>query len=175
MPAASSPLDTEFIKAARSELAECHQKLRHCAMQLTDEQLWSRSDDSLNSIANLLLHLCGNLNERLVCVIHGQPAQRDRDAEFAARSTIAGSMLLEQLALTIARADEALEQLTPARLVETCRFRMLRGEVERPVVQVIVQTLVHLGGHTQEIVTLTRQLLGDRYRFLQSPPAASSR
>jgi hypothetical protein len=46
---------------------------------------------------------------------------------------------------------------------------MLQGPVERDATLVIVQTLVHLGGHTQEIVTLTRQQLGERYRFLQPP------
>ena len=59
-----------------------------------------------------------------------------------------------------------LASLPNERLLETRRFHMLRGDVERPVVRVILQTLVHLGGHTQEIVALTRLQLRERYRFM---------
>jgi hypothetical protein len=48
---------------------------------------------------------------------------------------------------------------------------MLRGEVEASVLAVILQTLVHVGGHTQEIVALTRQLLREEYRFMEPPRA----
>ncbi len=52
---------------------------------------------------------------------------------------------------------------------------MLRGDVEADVLTLILQTLVHLAGHSQEIVALTRRELGDAYRFLQAPPEPDRR
>jgi hypothetical protein len=50
---------------------------------------------------------------------------------------------------------------------------MLAGEVEKTLLAIILNTLVHVGGHTQEIVALTRVQLRERYRFQQ--PQASPR
>lgn len=157
----------EITSAARSELGECRRKIRHCVDQLTDEQLWHRAGEQFNSIANLLLHLNGNLGERIVSLLGNVPVERNRAAEFSERGPIAKADLLSRLEGTLDRCDEVLSRLTSAQLLETCRFHMLRGEVERPKMRVLWQTLVHLGGHTQEIVALTRLQLGDRYRFLQ--------
>lgn len=158
---------TAFLESARSELGLCRRRLVHCAEQLDDEQLWHRSGEGLNSIANLLLHVTGNLGERLLAVVGGQPYPRHRQAEFDARGPLEKTKILEPLAAVFDRADAVLAALPAGRLLEKCTFQMLQGEVERDAMLVIVQTLVHLGGHTQEIVTLTRQQLGDRYRFLQ--------
>lgn len=166
-PTSSDRLSVEAIAAARTELAECRRKIRHCVDQLTDEQLWHRAAESFNSIANLLLHLNGNLAERIVSLLGGLPVERDRAAEFAERGPIAKAELVARLEGTLDRCEDVLSRLSAAQLLETCRFRMLRGEVERSKMRVLWQTLVHLGGHTQEIVALTRLQLGERYRFMQ--------
>jgi hypothetical protein len=144
-----------FLAAARSELTLCRRRLEHCAGQLDDEQLWSRSGEGLNSIANLLMHVTGN--------------HRDRQAEFDARGPLEKERILRPLADVFDAADAVLASLPADQLLKSCTFQMLQGSVQRDAMLVIVQTLVHLGGHTQEIVTLTRQLLGERYRFLQPP------
>jgi hypothetical protein len=46
------------------------------------------------------------------------------------------------------------------------RYRGFSQEWEGTVLAVILRTLVHVGGHTQEIIHLTRLQLGPAYRFL---------
>jgi hypothetical protein len=167
--AGNDQIAAAFLAAARSELALCRRRLEHCAGQLDDEQLWSRSDEGLNSIANLLMHVTGNLGERLLSVVGGRPYHRDRQAEFDARGPLEKERILQPLADVFDAADAVLASLPADQLLKSCTFQMLQGSVQRDATLVIVQTLVHLGGHTQEIVTLTRQLLGERYRFLQPP------
>jgi uncharacterized damage-inducible protein DinB len=167
MRANDERLGEETVAAARAELDECRRKIRHCVEQLTDEQVWHRAGESFNSVANLLLHLNGNLSERIVSLLGGAPLVRDRAAEFAARGPIAKGELLATLEDTFERCDEVLSRLTPDQLLETCRFRMLRGEVKRSKMRVLWQTLVHLGGHTQEIVALSRLQMRELYRFMQ--------
>ena len=58
-------------------------KIKHCLGQLTDEQVWWRSHPSLNSIGNLILHLCGNVGQWIVAGLGGAADSRDRPAAKA--------------------------------------------------------------------------------------------
>lgn len=156
-----------FLDDARGQLQLCRRRLLHCVEQLNDEQLWSRAGDQFNSVANLMLHLTGNLGERIVSLIGDTPVDRHRDQEFAARGGLSKAELIERLDTALLAADRVLEQLPPDRLLEKRTYQMLRGPVEGTFVTLILQTLVHLGGHTQEIVHMTRLQLRDSYRFLQ--------
>ena len=51
---------------------------------------------------------------------------------------------------------------------------MLRGETEGAVQEIVLQTLLHLSGHTQEIITLTRLQLGEAYQF-KTPSAPDAK
>lgn len=53
-------LATAVGTEAASELASALARIKHCVGQLSDEQVWWRSHPSLNSVGNLILHLCGN-------------------------------------------------------------------------------------------------------------------
>ncbi len=139
----------------------------HCVDQLHDEQLWWRAGEQFNSIANLLLHLAGNVDQRINSLIGGAPDNRDRPREFAERGPIPKDDLLKRLDGTLQAADEVLAQLPPERLLEKRTYQRLQGPVDGTFVTLILHTLVHLGGHTQEIVALTRLQLRDGYRFMQ--------
>jgi len=169
MPVHDADVGAALLAESRKQLMACHARIRHCAEQLTDEQIWYRADEELNSIGNLLLHLDGNIRQRMLSLIGGEPDDRNRDQEFAEREPIAKARLLARFDETISRTDALLGGLSVDRLLETRRYRMLKGDVEGTLVTLILHTLVHLGGHAQEIVTLTRLQLRERYRFLQTP------
>lgn len=157
-----------LLDDVRGQWRQCHHKLRHCAEQLSDEQLWHREREELNSIANLLLHLTGNIRQRMLSVIGGQPDARDRAAEFAARGPLPKASILSALDETMRQTDKLLAGLKAEELLQVRRYPMLRGEVEQSVLAVILQTLSHLAGHTQEVIALTRRQLGADYRFLEA-------
>ncbi len=169
MNAADTNTAAAFLAEAGRQLEECHQKVRHCLGQLSEEQAWWRAEAGLNSIANRVLHLTGNVTQRIASLIGGDPDHRNRDLEFAERRVIPVGELLARFEVAIRRAEVVLSELPPERLHETRCYRMLRGEVEATLLVLILQTLTHLAGHTQEIITLTRLQLGSRYRFLQTP------
>jgi uncharacterized damage-inducible protein DinB len=166
MAAINIDLAQAITDEARHELRSCQRRIRHCVDQLTEEQVWCRTGEAFNSIANLLLHLTGNIEQRINSILGGRPDLRDRPAEFSARGPIAKAELLSRFDEVIERADGVLADLSATRLLEKHRFLKLRGEIEGTAVTLIVQTLVHLGGHTQEIVALTRLQLRDAYRFM---------
>ena len=115
MPPAAESLTAEDV--ARSVLAEanklldeCAAKISHCANQLSDEQIWWRPAPSLNSIGNLILHLCGNLQQWIVSGVGGVPDTRHRPAEFAERGPMPKSVLIEKLTPVVVAAQQTLAQ-----------------------------------------------------------------
>jgi len=60
-------------------------KIERCLAQLTEEQIWSRTNDASNSIGNLLLHLTGSSRYWAAEVIGARPS----DASASASSTSA--------------------------------------------------------------------------------------
>ena len=151
--------------AVREKLAAAHELIRHCAEQLTDAQIWWRPRESQNSIGNLLLHVTGNLHERIVSLIGGEPSRRNRPREFAEREVIARDELLERLVQVVAECDRVLGGLPPARLLEGRSYEGLNRQFDIDILSVILNTLVHVAGHAQEIVFMTRLTLGDVYKF----------
>src|SRR5438552_3239842 len=51
---------------AATQLEKALDRIKHCLAQLSDEQVWWRPQPSLNSIGNLILHLCGNVRQWVV-------------------------------------------------------------------------------------------------------------
>jgi uncharacterized damage-inducible protein DinB len=154
-----------YIEEARRRLAACHQKINHCLSQLDDGQVWWRPKESMNSIANLVLHLAGNLQQWIVSGVGGAQDARNRPLEFSERTPIPKQQLSQRLSATVSRADEVLAQVNDAKLLEP---RRIQG-FEETVLSAIFETLAHFNGHTQEIVYITRLQLGDGYRFAYVP------
>lgn len=71
----------------RQDLAQ----IVRCAGILTTEELWTRPNEHCNSVANLVLHLTGNITQWVIAGRHGEPIDRDRPTQFAARDPQATS------------------------------------------------------------------------------------
>jgi len=161
----------DFLVEARRQLEASRKLISHCVAQLSDQQVWHRERDDLNSIGNLLLHLAGNLTQRFGSGIAGEPDRRDRAAEFTERSIIPKVELMNCLDAAVGAADEILNSFDPAKLTERRPYTTGSGPAEISVMAAIVRTLVHLNGHAQEILYMTRTQLQGRYEF-QNPAGA---
>ena len=161
----SQSIGQAYLAEARRRLASCHAKIRHCLDQMNDAQVWWRPRPSMNSSANLVLHLCGNLHQWIVSGVGGAPDVRDRPEEFAERGPIPRAELLRRLETVVQEADAALAGVADTHLLEP---RRIQG-FDETVLSAVFDSLSHLAGHTQEIVHLTRLQLGDAYRFAWTP------
>jgi hypothetical protein len=150
---------------AGNELTSALGKIKYCLGQLTDEQVWWRSRPSLNSIGNLILHLCGNLHQWIVARLGGAADNRDRPAEFVERGPIPKEELLGSLEAVVGEARVVLARQTARQLLEA---RRIQG-FDVTGLAAIFDSVPHFRGHTQEIVHLTRLQLGDAYKFAWTP------
>jgi Protein of unknown function (DUF1572) len=151
--------------AAAHELGSALDRIRHCAAQLTDEQVWRRSRPGLHSIGNLILHLCGNLRQWVVAGVGGASDVRNRPAEFAAQKPIPKEELLRRLEAVV---EEAKRVLTGVEARQLAQPRRIQG-FDVTGVAAIFDSVPHFRGHTQEIVHMTRLQLGDAYKFAWTP------
>lgn len=150
---------------AAEELADALAKIKHCVGQLDDAAIWSRPGAGLNSIGNLLLHLEDNLTQWITCGLGGAEDRRNRPAEFAERGPIPADALLRRLDAAIAQASAALAGLSADELTKT---RRIQG-FDVTGLAAIFHSVPHFRGHAQEIVHITRTLLGKRYRIHWQP------
>jgi len=119
----------------------------------------------MNSIGNLILHLCGNVRQWIVAGIGGAKDVRNRPVEFAERGPLAKEELLRGLDRVVDEAKSVLESLTAQQLLAK---RRIQG-FETTALAAIFSSVPHFRGHTQEMINMTRTLLGDAYRFAWTP------
>ena len=150
---------------AANELGKALDRIEHCLGQLSDAQVWDRPQASLNSVGNLLLHLCGNLRQWVSAGLGGAPDVRDRPAEFAERGPIPKEELRRRLRDVVEEARQVLARQTARQWLEV---RRVQG-FDVTGLAALFDSVPHFRGHTQEIVSLTRLQLGDAYRFAWAP------
>src|SRR4026207_81197 len=98
-----------FLERSRYYLAnEYLSKIRQCIAALPEGAVWARPNESSNSIANLLLHLAGNIRQWIGGGIGGREVMRDRTAEFSARAGRSATDLLHDLESAVAEVDAVL-------------------------------------------------------------------
>ena len=155
-------LGEAFIARSRYHFAEDFlPKVQRCLEKLTDEQIWWRPNDESNSIGNLILHLCGNARQWIVCGVGDAPDARNRDAEFAQRDIVPRGELRSLLETTIADVDSTLATFEAQCLLET---RTIQG-VEGSALDAILHVVEHFSMHTGQIIMLTKMMTGSSMAF----------
>src|SRR5262245_12673088 len=161
----SSPnLDRLFVERARDYLAsEYPAKLRITMAALPDDKLWWRPNESSNSVGNLLLHLNGNLRQWIVAGVGGEPFERHRAAEFAAREGAPAPALLVALEATLADVDRILSQLTADRLAERCA---IQGR-DLTVLDAVFHVTEHFAYHLGQIILVAKMFAPGGVHFYE--------
>ena len=156
-----SLLVVAFNEAVSSQLDDAIAKIRHCVQQLSEDQLWWRPTESMNSIANLILHLCGNVRQWVIAGVGGSPDRRNRPQEFSQRDRIPTSQLIDMLDQLAIEFRQSLQNMTAD---EFMRRRNIQS-FDVSALQAVVDSVTHFRGHTQEIIHITRIQLGAAYEF----------
>jgi hypothetical protein len=153
-----------LVELADRYLGEYLEKIDRSTAGLGPEAIWHRPDERSNSIGNLLLHLRGNLTQWVLGGLLGEPFERRRGAEFAARPEAADPGRRVGLG-----RDELLAAL--AEVVERCRAgvrRLEAGELgRRRAIQgyeidgygALFHAVEHMSYHTGQIVMRAKELL----------------
>jgi uncharacterized damage-inducible protein DinB len=149
-----------FLTAAVKRMQLSEKEISKCIARLSEEQLWHRGADHENSIANLLLHLEGNLRQWFLHGIGGQPDVRVRDAEFSLSPTARSAEIQDRFAETLAECCTVIGSLPHQRLTEVINPQPTGITGPMTIVEAIIRIIGHLQLHQGQIILLTKQLTG---------------
>ena len=157
----SSAGQSFISQASKFLVSEYLPKIERCLEQLDDNQIWWRANPHSNSIGNLVLHLCGNARQWIICGLSGEADGRHRDAEFAQSEIIERAKLAELLRSTVTEVGAVLNRIDPATLLE--KRRIQGNDVD--VLHAIFHVTEHFSMHTGQIIMLTKMLTSRDMRF----------
>src|SRR5689334_13641417 len=140
-----------------------------CLGELSDEEIWRRPNEASNSIGNLVLHVCGNMRQWIICGLGGAPDIRERDKEFAERGPIARRELREELQQTVRQACAVLARLHPDELT---RRRRIQG-FDVTGYEAAAHMIEHVAYHAGQIIYVTKLKSAKDLGFTRLPAADS--
>ena len=151
----------EFITNCIQHLNEYTQRIHSCLQLLSEEQVWHKPNESSNSIANLILHLCGNMTQYVLSSLGGAPDQRERDKEFSVEAGFTKEELFSKLSSVVKNVTEVIQQQDEASLLTT---RTVQG-FHKTGVGIILHITEHYSYHTGQIALLTKLMTNEDLGF----------
>ena len=130
-------------------------RILKCLDLLTNEQIWWRPNESSNSVGNLVLHLCGNVNQWIYSGLGGFPDERVRQEEFDSREFIAREELKIALESTLETVRNVIEGVS---VDEILRIRPVQT-FEESGLSILIHVTEHFSYHTGQIAYITKMLV----------------
>ena len=162
-------IEQDFLNYSADTLLELAGRIEDCLGRLSNEQIWLRHSENENAVGNLVLHLCGNVNQWIGSGIGGKPDTRERHKEFEAREGSLGTRLKD----TIAEAAKIIRSVPAARLAERLKIQ----GYDTTGLKAIYHVVDHFAGHTAQIIFATKLLTGQDlgyYAHLNKPKQAEA-
>ena len=154
-------VESLFLNFSADKLRQFADSIAVCVGKLNDDQIWARGHESSNAIGNLILHLNGNVRQWIISELGGNPCERDRDAEFAARGNVTGAELIARLKNTVEHAAQVISSLTTDRLTRMYDIQSYGCSG----VEAVYHVVEHFAEHTGQIIFATKLLTGEDLGF----------
>ncbi len=147
-------IEGEFIAQAIFRINESTQRVEKCLEHLSEVEIWQKPNSTLNSVGNLILHLCGNIGQYIVSSLGENPDSRIRDEEFSATGGLTRAELLSKLKITTERANAIISR---QEVVSLSRSRNVQAYTLSGI-GIVLHVVEHYSYHTGQIVFWTKLL-----------------
>lgn len=142
----------EFIDESLRRINENTFKIGTCMKQLDEKDIWFRHNEHINSIGNMILHLCGNVRQYIISSLGGVPDIRERDIEFSTMGGFTNAELTSRWQNTMHEAVTTIGEASPENLL---RRRVVQGS-DLSGIGIIIHVTEHYSYHTGQIIFLTK-------------------
>ena len=129
----------------------CH-RIKQCCESLTKNELWHQANENTNSIANLIMHLRGNVRQYIISGIGIEKDIRERDLEFDNNNRKDIDRIINDLIDTVRRSSEVINNLSLDQLTEK---RKVQG-FDETVLSIIIHVIEHFSYHVGQITYITK-------------------
>jgi uncharacterized damage-inducible protein DinB len=152
-------MNVDFIRTwLIDKYEELEMRMMKAIEQLNEEQLnWNPNENS-NSIANLIVHIRGNIQERVSQGILKKELVRDRDSEF-------DKMYVKKQELLSMVRDMFAELIVTTKGLKSEQYeqKQLVRNRERSHADMLLQVAAHISEHTGQILYIAKLCLDDGY------------
>lgn len=148
-------ISVDFKENSIYRIKESHQRIIACLDLLDESQIWLKPNSALNSMGNLVLHLCGNITQYIISTLGGAPDHRNRDAEFAAVGGKTKEELKNTINFVIEKSIDTINHCSDIDLMTAQKVQVY----ELTGIGIIIHVTEHLSYHTGQIAFLTKLLL----------------
>lgn len=136
-----------------TKLDDIEKRTLHVLHQLNDDEVNYRYNEASNSIANLVVHISGNIDERVRRGIRGSDVTRDRDTEFDVLYRTRDE-LIEITKASYQDVMYTIEQMSEEDFMKTQVIR----DRERINLDVLVTCVTHFSEHLGQMLYLAKML-----------------
>jgi len=143
----------EIKQSSIHRLNESTRMLEIALKDVNDIMLWKKPNTSLNSIGNLLLHLCGNITQYSIAALGQRKDTRQRDSEFSTTGGYSKEQLLNKLNNTLSLAKKTIKTAT---LEQLLLIREVQG-FPLSGIGIIMHVVEHYSYHTGQIAFWVKQ------------------
>ena len=155
---------TTFIKNCVFRIDENTRMLKIALSSITEEELWKKPNSHLNSIGNLVLHLCGNITQYVIAPLGNLEDQRDRTLEFSTTGGYSKQELIEKLDRVLLKAKATIARVSEATLLKE---KEVQG-FQFSGVGLIIHVVEHYSYHTGQIAFWVKLLKNKDLGFYES-------
>lgn len=131
---------------------------RELALCPDEAAVWRVAPGVTNSLGNLVLHVCGNLQHFVGHVIGESSYVRNREAEFT-RTAVPRAQLVDEIRKAAAAVDQTLERVTEGQLAQP--FPEAVGGVTVTTGLFLTHLAAHLAFHLGQAGYMRRMVTGD--------------
>lgn len=144
----------EFIMQSINRNEENTKKIIKCLNEIDETEVWKTPNNNSNSIANLILHLCGNITQYIISALGNTKDSRERDKEFSTKKGYNKSELESKLIATITEANKIIKNIPEDTL---CKIYQVQG-FNLSGIGIVIHVTEHYSYHTGQIAFWVKQL-----------------
>ncbi|MDE0598818.1 DinB family protein [Dokdonia genika] len=131
--------------------------------KVVEEELWTKQNQSLNTLGNQLLHICGNMTQYIVSGLGGNPDERNREEEFSTEDGFTKDELLQRLLLTVQTSTTIIDDATPENLLKK---RKVQG-FDLSGIGIVLHAVEHFSYHTGQIAMQVKLVIDQPLGFYE--------
>ena len=146
-----SGLKNEFIRRVCEESIP---RIKQCLSMLTEEEIWYRQHEHVNSVGNLVLHLNGNVRQWILSGLGGLQDNRIRYTEFIPDQGLSAGVLSQMMDNLDHDLRPVIHNLTEEAIESTHKVQVF----EETGLSILIHVIEHFSYHTGQITLLTKQM-----------------
>ncbi|MEZ4857644.1 MAG: DinB family protein [Flavobacteriaceae bacterium] len=154
----------DFKKNAVFRIDESTRMIEKSLLEITFDELWQKPNESLNSIGNLLLHLCGNMTQYVVSSLGNLPDYRNREEEFTITGGFSKKALLQKLQTTLEMVKKTIQETSEEQFAKE---RSVQGFTLSGT-GIVLHVVEHYSYHTGQIAFWVKLLKNKDLGFYEN-------